>query len=192
MTLQASLYPGIIGDGQQITGKNLEIFNEGIANGIIVPDRGLKLPGRDMSERWYMAISPFLDGISGEEQIIGDLIDQSHDLAKGQNDNRLDTILSRVVLEVSPMTTSGSLLALYGDTFHLQREVIEDAHALTAVIDACGKAGYGDLGATLCMRSSRYLDQAWEIARQHRIRVIDAVKTVKQVEGCWECTRFRT
>ena len=27
-------------------GKNLEIFNEGIANGIIVPDRGLTLPGQ--------------------------------------------------------------------------------------------------------------------------------------------------
>jgi hypothetical protein len=181
--LAGLVIPGIIGDGQQMTGKNLEIFNDGIANGIIVPDRGLKLPGRDMSERWYMAISPYLDGISGEEQVIGDLIDQSHDLAKGQNDNRLDTLLSRVVLEAAPMTTPGSLLALYGDTFHLQREVIEDAHALTAVIDACGKAGYGDLGATLCMRSSRYLDQAWEIARQHRVRVIDAVKTIRQVEG---------
>ncbi len=65
---------------------------------------------------------------------------------------------------------------IYGDTYHLQREVIEDAHALTAVIDACGKTGHGDIGATLCLRSSHYLDQAWEIARQHRMNVIDAIK----------------
>jgi single-stranded-DNA-specific exonuclease len=181
--LAGLVIPGIIGDSQQMTGKNLEIFNDAIANGIIVPDRGLKLPGRDMPERWYTAISPYLDSISGEEQRVGDLIDQSHDLAKGQNEDRLDILLSRVVLEAAPMTTHESLLALYGDSFHLQREVIEDAHALTAVIDACGKAGYGDLASTLCMRSSRYLDRAWEITRLHRVRVIDAVRTVKAVEG---------
>ena len=70
-------------------------------------------------------------------------------------------------------------MAIYGDTYHLQREVIEDAHALTAVIDACGKTGNGDIGATLCMRSSHYVDQAWEIARQHHMKVIDAVRTAQ-------------
>jgi single-stranded-DNA-specific exonuclease len=34
--LAGLVIPGIIGDGQQMAGKNLEIFNEGIANGIIV------------------------------------------------------------------------------------------------------------------------------------------------------------
>ena len=70
------------------------------------------------------------------------------------------------MLEAAPKTTAASLLSLYGDTFHLQREVIEDAHALTAVIDACGKAGFGDIASTLCLRSSHYLDRAWEITHQ--------------------------
>ena len=87
------------------------------------------------------------------------------------------------MLEAAPKTTAASLLAVYGDTFHLQREVIDDAHALTAVIDACGKAGFGDIAATLCLRSSHYLDRAWEIARQHRGRVIEAVRTARPVEG---------
>ncbi len=56
---------GIIGDNQEMKGKNLEIFNEAITDGIVVPDRGLTLPGRDMTEKWYMATSPYLDGISG-------------------------------------------------------------------------------------------------------------------------------
>jgi single-stranded-DNA-specific exonuclease len=175
--------PGIIGDGQQMAGKNLEIFNEAIANGIIVPDRGLTLPGRDMTERWYTATSPYLDRISGAEERIAALIVQSRDPAPGSNGLRLDTLLSQVVLEAAPKTTAASLLALYGDTFHLQREVIEDAHALTAVIDACGKAGFGDIAATLCMRSSHYLDRAWEIARQHRGRVIGAVRAAHPVEA---------
>ncbi len=88
--LAGLVIPGIIGDGQQMAGKNLEIFNEGIANGIIVPDRGLTLPGRDMTERWYMAISPYLDGISGAEERIAALLDQSRDPAQGSTGPRLD------------------------------------------------------------------------------------------------------
>ena len=182
--LAGLVIPGIIGDGQQMAGKNLEIFNNGIANGIIVPDRGLTLPGRDMTERWYMAMSPYLDGISGAEERIAALLDQSRDPAPGANGLSLDTLLSEVVLEAAPKTTAASLLSLYGDTFHLQREVIDDAHALTAVIDACGKSGSGDIATTLCLRSSHYLDRAWEITRQHRGRVIEAVRSAHPVEGC--------
>jgi hypothetical protein len=182
--LAGLVIPGIIGDGQQMVSKNLEIFNNGIANGIIVPDRGLTLPGRDMTERWYMAMSPYLDGISGAEERIAALLDQSRDPAPGANGLSLDTLLSEVVLEAAPKTTAASLLSLYGDTFHLQREVIDDAHALTAVIDACGKSGSGDIATTLCLRSSHYLDRAWEITRQHRGRVIEAVRSAHPVEGC--------
>jgi len=181
--LAGLVIPGIIGDGQEMAGKNLEIFNEGIANGIIVPDRGLKLPGRDMTERWYMATGPYLDGISGAEPVITGILDQARDQAKGQNETRLDAVLSRVVLEAAPKTTLSGLMGIYGDTFHLQREVIEDAHALAAVIDACGKTGHGDMGATLCLRSSRDIEAAWEITRKHRVNVIDAVKGARQHEG---------
>ena len=79
--------PGIIGDGQEMTGKNLEIFNEASPTASSFRTAGLTLPGRDMTERWYTAISPYLDGISGGEQLIEDLINQAHDQAKGENAN---------------------------------------------------------------------------------------------------------
>jgi single-stranded-DNA-specific exonuclease len=181
--LAGLVIPGIIGDDQEMTGKNLEIFNDGIANGIIIPDRGITLPGRDMAERWYMATSPYLSGISGTEERIADIIEQAQDQTRGENSSRIDVLLSQVVLEAAPDAAYTSLLAIYGDTYHLQREVIEDAHALTAVIDACGKAGQGDLAVTVCMRSSHYLEQVWEIARQHRMKVIDGVKNAHPDEG---------
>lgn len=181
--LSGLVIPGIIGDNQVMAGKNLEIFNEGITNGIIVPDRGLTLPGRNMSERWYIATSPYLDGISGIEQTIADIMEKTHARVKGENADQLDTLLSRIVLESAPNTTRASLESVYGDTYHLQREVIEDAHALTAVIDACGKTGNGDIGATLTLRSSHYLDKAWEIARKHRMNVIGAIRNVHPAEG---------
>jgi single-stranded DNA-specific DHH superfamily exonuclease len=177
--LAGLVMPGIIGDGQEITGPNLGIFNDAVGNGIVVPARGLTLPGRDMTERWYLATSPFLSGISGDEAAVEALIGQ----AKGENGIRLDTLLSLVVLSAAPQTSVGSLQAVYGDTFHLEREVIEDAHALAAVIDACGKTGHGDIGAALCLRSSHDLLQAWEIARQHRMKIIAAVSAAQPKEG---------
>ena len=177
--LAGLVIPGIIGDGQDIAGKNLEIFNEGVGNGIVVPTRGLMLPGRDMTERWYIATSPYLGGISGDEAVIANLIDD----AKGENGTRLDTLLSLAVLTTAPHTSAGSLHAIYGDTYHLEREVIEDAHALAAVIDACGKTGHGDIGAALCLRSSHDLSRAWEIARQHRMKIIAAVGAAPPTAG---------
>ncbi|MCX6689545.1 MAG: DHH family phosphoesterase [Methanoregula sp.] len=177
--LAGLVIPGIIGDDQEIKGKNLEIFNDGIGNGIVLPARGLTLPGRDMTERWYIATNPYLSGISGEETVIADLIDE----AKGENGTRLDTLISLAVLRAAPQTAVESLYAIYGDTYHLEREVIDDAHALTAVIDACGKSGHGDLGAALCLRSSHALVKAWEIARQHRMNVITALHSVQPIAG---------
>ena len=181
--LAGLVIPGILGDGQDFTGKNLEIFNEAITNGIIVPDHGLIVPGRDMTERWYIATSPYLEGVSGNESLVAEIIDTARDPKAGGDGLRLSTLLSQVVIASAAGTNAGSIRAVYGDTLHLQREVIEDAHALTAVIDACGKTGNGEIGATLCLRSSHDIDKAWEITRQHRVQVIGAVRSARPLEG---------
>ncbi len=171
--LAGLVIPGIIGDGQAFAGRNLEIFNEGVANGIIVPDRGITLAGRDMAERWKLATRPYLDGLSGDDSAVADLLTG----AQGKDGLQLNMLLSLAVLTSAPQTSAEGLALLYGDTIHLQREVIEDAHALTAVIDACGKSGHGDLGAAICLRSSAEIGKAWEIARQHHLGVIGVLKT---------------
>jgi hypothetical protein len=144
-----------------------------VANGIIVTDRGMTLPGRDMAEKWLLATSPYLEGISGDDSAVADLLTG----AQGANGLRLDTLMSLAVLRSAPQTSAEGLTRLYGDTLHLQREVIEDAHALTAVIDACGKSGHGDLAIALCLRSSAEIEKAWEITRRHHLDVIGALKT---------------
>jgi hypothetical protein len=170
---------GIIGDGQELAGKNLEIFNDGVGNGIISPKRGMRLPGRDSAEQLYMALHPYLDDISGDESLGADLIEMS----TGKDGLKQDALLSLIVLTVSRNAPLSTLQALYGDLYDLEREVIEDAHALAAVVDACGKAGQGGLAASLCLRSSRDLAQAWEVARVHRINVIRALMAAQQLEG---------
>ena len=185
--LAGLVIPGIIGDGQEFIGKNLEIFNEGVANGVIVPDKGQTLAGRDMAEKWLLAIRPYLVGISGDDSAVADLLSG----AQGENGIRQDVLMSLAVLTSAPQASAEGLALLYGDTIHLQREVIEDAHALTAVIDACGKSGHGALAVALCLRSSTELGEAWEAARRHHLAVIGALKTVQPAhegEAIYECT----
>jgi single-stranded-DNA-specific exonuclease len=159
---------GIIGDGQELAGPNLEIFNESVARALITPGRGCLLPGRDLHERLYCAIHPYLHQISGDEMAVADLIENA-----GHEDvMNFDELLSLIILRISPFVPIPTLNTLFGDRFMLEREIITDAHALCAVIDACGKCGRGGLGASLCFRSPEGVNEAWETALGHRLQVI--------------------
>jgi single-stranded-DNA-specific exonuclease len=165
---------GVIGDRQELSGANLEIFNEAVAEGVISLIRGISLPGRDDHERLLMAINPYLHQVSGDEPAVADLLERSRD--GGVSDQT--ALISLLLLEISPYATVEAMESVYGDRFGLEREVMDDAHSLTAVIDACGKSGYGGLAASLCFRSAEGLDEAWQQARHHRMKVIEAIRTI--------------
>jgi hypothetical protein len=163
---------GIMGDDQDIAGKNREIFHEAIAESIISPGKGCRLVGRDLHERLLCTIHPYLHQISGDEMAVADLIES----AAGNDTLDVEALISLIVLRVSPFAPAGTMQSLYGDRYTLEREVIPDAHALTAVVDACGKCGRGGLAASLCFRSTDSIGEAWETALGHRLRVIRALR----------------
>ena len=72
-------------------------------------------------------------------------------------------------------------MTLYGDSWSLEREVIQNAHAFTAVVDACGKAGKSGIAYALCCGDASYLDEAWETAVSYRNRVISAVRSAEKI-----------
>jgi single-stranded-DNA-specific exonuclease len=169
---------GFVGDGQELAGKNLEIFNEAVAERIITPGRGIHLPGRDAPEQLYMAINPYLPGISGNQPAVESILDR----CTGEEELDTSLLLSLLVLETGTKSGVNAAFRLYGDTYRLEREVLPDAHTLAAVLDACGKTGKGGLAASICMRSSAGVSDAWEVARSHRLHVVgsldNACKTV--------------
>lgn len=170
---------GVIGDRQELAGTNLEIFNEAVAEGVISLMRGICLPGRDDHERLLMAINPYLHQVSGDAPAVTGLLARSR--AEEVTDRA--ALISLLLLEISPYATVEAMESIYGDRFRLDREVIDDAHSLTAVVDACGKSGHGGLAASLCFRSPEGLDEAWQLARHHRLKVIEAIRTVAVQEG---------
>jgi single-stranded-DNA-specific exonuclease len=169
---------GIIGDRQEIEGPNRDISSEGIANGYIAPHRGLRFPGRSLTEQLALAIHPYLDGCSGEEESVRALVAQVTD----EDDVDLASLISLVLLNASPKASLEAMYAVWGTTYSLGREVIDEAHSLAALIDACGKAGYGDVGASLCLRSTYALQEAWDIAVRYRQAVIAGIRGANRIE----------
>ncbi|MDD1661288.1 MAG: DHHA1 domain-containing protein [Methanomicrobiales archaeon] len=169
---------GMVGDRQACTGANREILNDGIANGFITTGRGVLLPGRDLAEALALSIRPYLDGISGDEEAAGKLVKE----CSSDGEISLDGLLSLVVLRAGASAAPGALETLYGDTYRLEKEAIPDLHALTAVVDACGRAGMGGLAASLLLSRRAPGDEAWEALRSYRARVIAAIRSAQPLD----------
>jgi single-stranded DNA-specific DHH superfamily exonuclease len=169
---------GILGDGQELEGPNREIANEGIANGFITPRRGLRLAGRGLVEQLALAVNPYLAGYSGVPDAARALVAAVTD----EDDVDIESLLSRVVLATAPKASVSALCGVWGTTYSLGREVIDEAVNLAAVVDACGKAGNGDIGASLCLRSSHALKEAWEITARYRQSVIAGIQGARRLD----------
>ncbi|MDK2989773.1 MAG: single-stranded-DNA-specific exonuclease [Methanoculleus sp.] len=169
---------GTIGDGQVIEGPNREIASDGIANGFIAPRRGLRLPGRGLVEQLALAVNPYLPGFSGDPETARALVAEVTD----EDDVDVESLLSRIVLTAAPNASVSAMCGIWGTTYSLGREVIDEALNLAAVVDACGKAGNGDIGASLCLRSSHALQEAWEITARYRQAVVAGIRGARRLD----------
>lgn len=159
---------GVIGDGQTLTGKNQDIYLGALGNGIISKKRGIVLPGRTPAEQIELSTEPFLYGISGSKEESLNIIQSS------TTDDNLqgDMLCSFLVLHAAERCRPETMDSIWGDMWMLEREVIEHAHNMAFVVDSCGKAGQGSIAASLCIRSSKLTEKAYEIARTHRLALI--------------------
>lgn len=159
---------GVLGDRQKLTGKNQEIYLDAVGNGMIRKKRGIRLPGRSYTEKVVLATVPFITGISGSEEEAEKTV-----LAATDNGNTsLDLLCSLLVMNAAERSQAEVLMNLWGDCWQLEREILEDAHTMTYVIDACGKAGAGSTAASVCFRSSSQIPSAYDIAKSHRMALI--------------------
>ncbi|HJJ98988.1 MAG TPA: DHHA1 domain-containing protein [Methanocorpusculum sp.] len=168
---------GIIGDNQTFSGKNQTIISDAVANNLVNPDRGVLLAGRTTKEQISNSLHPYLPNLSGDEAKAAAI--EGICMSRVSGDAYISCMLSQIVLDSD--ASYNALMALYGESWSLEREVIPNAHTLTAVVDACSKAGKSGIAYALCCGDASYLDEAWEIAVSYRNRVIAAVKTAEKI-----------
>lgn len=170
---------GVFGDGQQFAGMNREILNDGIANGYVVPERGLALPGGSVREALDTAVTPYIPGVSGNDERITRILEE----AAGEEEIAYDLLFSLIVLEADEKTAPSVFSRLYGERYRLEREVIGDARNLAAVIDGCGQQGRGGLAAAVCLRAPDLVDEASGIAGAYRRRVLAGLAAAEPIDG---------
>ncbi|WP_319379491.1 DHH family phosphoesterase [uncultured Methanocorpusculum sp.] len=173
---------GIIGDGQKLAGMNEKIIGEAIANNLINPGKGIILPGRTTKEQIEAASSPYLPGLSGNSGEAEDIMKICS--AKTSDEAYLGCLLSEIIARSD--ASYDALMNLYGETWDLERENIHNAHSLTMVVDACGKAGKTEIAFGLACGDASLLKEAWEIALSFKKKVITAADSAKQItKNAW-------
>ena len=168
---------GIIGDSQALIGRNAAIIGDAVENNLINPGHGTLLAGRTAKEQISAALHPYLPGLSGNDTAAAEI--EAACTGKISDEAYTTSMLSRIIAETD--APYEALLKLYGESWHLEREVIHDAHAFTAVTDACGKSGKCDVAYALCCGDISYLEEAWDTAVAYRREVISAVRSAEQI-----------
>jgi single-stranded DNA-specific DHH superfamily exonuclease len=168
---------GVLGDEQEMIGKNKEICQEAIATGIIEHAHGLCLGGRTLKEKILWSTKPYFAGYSGDENAIMSLFAKTAK-KKIENysdiDESLDTKLvsSLLVMRAIPYAGYDQMCGLYGDTYALTRETVVDAHTMSILLDACAKSGASDEALAVAMRAPMVPDAAFNKAHTYRLRII--------------------
>lgn len=175
---------GAIGDKQQMIGPNRDILDEGVKNGVIVVQKGLKLGMGPIEKVLEYSIDPYFEFSGRHEEtekfvrglgLGGDIERLSHEDLK-----RLGSALSLMLLKKSPPDTIDSL---FGDVYRLEKELIKDVYDFTNTVNSCGKMGQPGLGLSLCLRYEPALKDAEEKRFEYSGQILQALhQAISQVQ----------
>ena len=173
---------GVIGDSQKLSGMNQKIIGDAVGNNLIEVGKGVLLPGRTTKEQIASAVLPYLGNLSGDEETAEKIASLCMNTASDEAYTAL--LLSEIIVRSD--ASYHDLMSIYGESWKLLREAVQDAYAMTAVIDACGKAGRPDLGYAVAAGDMTQTDAAWETANAFRRKIIASAAAAEAVaENVW-------
>jgi len=171
---------GILGDGQEIAGKNKEICQDAIATGIIDHTYGLCLGGRTLEEKILWSTKPYFSEYSGDKEKIVSLFAKSRKkkgTAGSQDENQdIKFVSSLLVMCAASYAEYDQMCSLYGDIYTLSRERVADAHTMTILLDSCAKSGAPGEALAVAMRAPIPLDAVFDTTHNYRMEIIAEMK----------------
>ena len=173
---------GIIGDSQKLSGMNQKIIGDAVGNNLIEVGKGVLLPGRNTREQIESAVLPYLGNLSGDQETAEKI--ESLCMNTASDEAYTSLLLSEIIVRSD--ASYHDLMSMYGESWKLLREAVQDAYAMTAVIDACGKSGKPELGYAVAAGDMTQADAAWETALAFRRKIIaSAASATQQAENVW-------
>ena len=172
---------GAIGDKQQMKGANKSILEEAISKKVITSGKGLRIGDGPLEEIFENNVDPYLD-ITGDKDKIKAFLD---DLGiKGElrnlSEEGLIKLSSAIILKLVKQGSVPAIDSLIGDTYNLNKELIQNIYDFVNILNACGKDDMAGIALSLCMRDESVIDEAKILALENQRALIRVIKKAQE------------
>ena len=188
---------GATGDKQYINGfrgYNKEVIDEGIENGFLKENIGLKLYGNSLFDALFYSVDPYYSGLSGNQKAIKELLkkmDINNEMKLEELDeNKTKQFQSYLLLKLTKKGCEKNIL----DTIIRPRfwsEVLNsELERFADLLDSCGKGGNRGLGLEICMGNNKAFNEAVKLEKEYKQKLLDELLRLEN-EGFKEKEGFR-
>lgn len=188
---------GATGDKQYINeyrGYNKEVIDEGIKNGFLKENIGLKLYGNSLFDALFYSVDPYYSGLSGNKKAIKELLkkmDIDNEIKFEELDeNKTKQLQSYLLLQLTKKGCEKNIL----DTIIRPRfwsEVLNsELERFADLLDSCGKGSNRGLGLEICMGNKQAFNEAVELEKEYKQKLLDELLRLEN-EGFKEKEGFR-
>ncbi|MGP8319990.1 MAG: DHH family phosphoesterase [Methanosarcinaceae archaeon] len=181
---------GAVGDKQLFESANRSILDEALENNVISIKKGLKVGSGDIADVLEYTSEPYLD-ITGDRSKIDEFLDilNLHGEIGTMSADDLKKLTSAIALKLIKNASPEAVDAAIGDTYILDREVVQNSYDLVAILNSCGKLDKSGLALSLCMRDRSVVDEARALSIDFQKSVVSDIKKaegmLKQGNNIW-------
>lgn len=180
---------GTLGDKLRMdTGTNKMILDEGIKEGVISVEKGLKLGDGKIRDLILFSTDPYIPLAGKVEWVDAFLkrLDIEGDRNIGDLDEEEERRLTAALLSLSGESNAGAAInrdALVGDMYILNAEVVRRGIDLMRMVDACGRFGKAGVGIGLCLRDGEMIEAAVSLYMQFQSKLVSELNRIESGEG---------
>ncbi len=188
---------GATGDKQYINGfrgYNKDIIDEGIKNGFLKENIGLKIYGKSLFDALFYSVDPYYSGLSGDENSIQELfkkLDIKGNIKVENLDNyKIKQLQSYLILKLIKRGCEKNILDTIIRPRYWSEIINSELERFADLLDSCGKGGNRGLGLELCMGDKQAFNEAIELEKDYKQKILDELLRLEK-EGFNEKERFR-
>lgn len=180
-------FAGITGDRQTINGLkglNIYLYEGALERGYIKAMEGSLIPLGQLISELYLSTDPYLNGISGNPDGVGELLDsagigrEKHSRDLTENERR--KLSSLIALKLIEQGTSMQTMSELSRTKYHLKDWNMDAEALGSILNGCGRLGLGGVGISAGIGDAKSLSEAKELDNTSRSQTMDGVLSVRK------------
>lgn len=186
-------FAGIAGDRQHInglSGLNTYLLEEGVKRGFIEEQPGSLIPAGDLMTELYLITDPYIRGVSGNADGVSKLLDDAG-ISHGKSysdltDEEKRKLSSLIAIKLTEQGMQLSSMEEVARNRYYLKGMKMDAEYLSAVLNSCGRNGFGGMGIAAGMGDLKAFDEGVKLSQESASLVVKSVVDLdsKGLEQC--------